>query len=93
MVAAGSIRREEAPSWPQLPTDVWLVKLHPGGDRRIGEWKLGGPFDMMTAPFAGGAFLGDYEGLAASGNRFAAFFAIANDGDRHNRTDIVSVVR
>jgi hypothetical protein len=76
-----------------LPTDVWLVKLHPGGDRRIGEWKLAGPFDAMTAPFAGGAFLGDYEGLAVSGNRFAAFFAIANDGDVNNRTDIVSVVR
>lgn len=85
--------RELGSETDTLPTDVWLVKLHPGGDRRIGEWKLGGPFDMMAAPFAGGAFLGDYEGLAVSGNRFAAFFAIANDGDRHNRTDIVSVVR
>jgi hypothetical protein len=76
-----------------LPADVWLVKLHPGGNRRIGEWKLSGPFDMMTAPLVGGAFLGDYEGLAVSGNRFAAFLAAANDGDIHGRTDIVSVVR
>jgi hypothetical protein len=85
--------RELGSETDTLPTDVWLVKLHPGGYRRIGEWKLAGPFDMMTAPFAGGAFLGDYEGLAASGNRFAAFFAIANDGEKHNRSDIVWVVR
>ena len=30
-------------------------------------------------------------GLAVSGDRFVAFFAVANDGDKSNRTDIVSV--
>ena len=47
----------------------------------------------MTAPDAGGFFLGDYEGLAVSGTRFAVFFAVANDGNERNRTDIVSLIR
>jgi hypothetical protein len=76
-----------------LPTDAWLVKLRDGGRRRIGEWKLAGPFDMLTAPEAGGHFLGDYEGLAVSGDRFAALFAATNDGLRRNRTDIVFKLR
>jgi hypothetical protein len=76
-----------------LPTGAWLVKLRDGGRRRIGEWKLAGPFDMLTAPEAGGHFLGDYEALAVSGNRFAALFAVTNDGLRRNRTDIVFKLR
>ena len=28
-----------------LPTDAWLVKLRNGGRKRIGEWKLAGPFE------------------------------------------------
>ncbi len=81
--------REVGSATDTLPTDAWLVKLRDGGRRRAGEWKLAGPFDWMTAPEAFGRFLGDYEGLTVSGNRFAALFAIANDGRRMNRTDIV----
>jgi hypothetical protein len=32
------------------------------------------PFDYTTAPKAGGLFLGDYDGLTASGTTFKAFF-------------------
>ena len=76
-----------------LPTDAWLVRLRRHGERRISETKLAGPFDTLSAPFAGGYFLGDYEGLAASGRRFEALFAVANHGREHNPTDIVSELR
>ena len=52
------------------------------------ETHVAGPFDMETAPNAGGLFVGDYEGLARAGNSFVAFFAMANDGNLANRTDI-----
>jgi len=37
------------------------------------------PFDYLNAPFAGGYFLGDYEGLASDGVYFAPVFGIAVD--------------
>jgi hypothetical protein len=54
----------------------------------VGETHVAGPFDMETAPNARGLFVGDYEGLARAGNSFVAFFAMANDGNLANRTDI-----
>ena len=44
-----------------------------------GETKLStsGSFDYTTAPSAGGLFLGDYDGLTASGKTFKAFFAMS----------------
>jgi hypothetical protein len=47
---------------------------------------------MEQAPFArgpNGFFLGEYEGLSNIGNAFLPLFAIVNDGDTANRTDIV----
>ena len=38
--------------------------------------------------FAGGFFVGDYEGLAAVGKGFLAFFVQANSGDLNNPTDV-----
>lgn len=52
--------------------------------------RIAGPFDVRTAPQAGGYFLGDYQGLAAAGDSFEALFARTN-GDANNRTDIVAV--
>jgi hypothetical protein len=49
-------------------------------------------FDIEQAPFARGPFgyfLGEYEGLASAGNTFWPLFAVVNDGDPANRTDIV----
>ena len=45
-------------------------------------------FDMRTAPFALGYFVGDYEGLDNADNAFAALFVTANNGDTANRTDV-----
>jgi hypothetical protein len=47
---------------------------------------------MRTAPDAGGFFTGDYEGLAASENRFVPFVVLANSGNAFNRTDVFSTV-
>ena len=38
-------------------------------------------FDMREAPFAGGFFTGDYEGLASAGNDFGAFFGLTHGTD------------
>jgi hypothetical protein len=44
-------------------------------------------FDQLLAPFAGGYFLGDYEGLAASGDRFRALF-VTTTTQAGNPTDV-----
>ena len=71
---------------PGLPTDYWIVHSHDGG----GTWAeehIAGPFDMLTAPVAGGLFLGDYQGLTSLGNVFVPFFIQTNSGNTANRTD------
>jgi hypothetical protein len=81
---------------PGLTTDYWFVHCHaatadctsPGS--WTSETHVAGPFDMETAPDAGGYFVGDYEGLARAGNSFVAFFAMTNAGNVGNRTDIFS---
>jgi hypothetical protein len=81
-------------SAPGLPTDYWFVHCHPATQdcaspsSWASEIHVAGPFDMETAPDAAGYFVGDYEGLARAANSFVAFFAMANDGNAANRTDI-----
>jgi hypothetical protein len=43
---------------------------------------------MLTAPFASGFFVGDYEGLANEGPTFVPFFVATNAGSTANRTDV-----
>ena len=71
-----------------LPTDYWLTTSPAGGGSFGNEQHLGGPFDMRTAPNAGGFFVGDYEGLDAAGATFKPLFVMANDGNLANRTDV-----
>lgn len=71
-----------------LPTDYWLITSSNGGQQFDHEMHLAGPFDMKTAPFAGGFFIGDYEGLDARGTTFVPFFIQTNSGDTGNRTDV-----
>jgi hypothetical protein len=73
-------------------TDYWATTttdgVHFGGDRH-----LAGSFDLLTAPFARGFFLGDYEGLTAAGNQFVAVFGKTNCTGTtcaNNPTDIYS---
>jgi hypothetical protein len=70
-----------------LPTDYWLARSRDGGTT-WSETHVAGPFDMKTAPFARGYFLGDYEGLTTSGTNFLPFFVQANSGNASNPTDV-----
>lgn len=81
---------------PGVPTDHWLVHCHTACDVAANwgnEVRLtNASFDIEQAPFArgpNGFFLGEYEGLSNIGTTFLPLFAIVNDGNTANRTDIV----
>jgi hypothetical protein len=61
-----------------LPTDYWVSYSYDGGLTFPNEQHIAGPFDQLTAPYARGFFLGDYEGLQPSGNGFLAVFVKTN---------------
>jgi hypothetical protein len=67
---------------PGLPTDVWLTHSTDGG-RTWTEQHVTGSFDMEQAPVAGGFFLGDYQGMASTGNDLLLFFS-TTQGDKAN---------
>jgi hypothetical protein len=79
------------PSGGPLDTDYWFTSSRDGGAtfsarRRLTERS----FDMRTAPDAEGFFVGDYEGLTSSDERFLPVFVTANNGNLANRTDVFS---
>jgi hypothetical protein len=71
-----------------LPTDVFIVHSHDAGLTFGTDAHVAGPFDFLTAPFARGFFVGDYEGLDNVGNAFAPVFVATNSGDAANPTDV-----
>jgi hypothetical protein len=71
-----------------LPTDYWFTSSTNGGASFGNEVHLAGSFDMLTAPYAGGYFVGDYEGLATVGSTFQPFFVQTNSGNTSNPTDV-----
>lgn len=72
-----------------LPTDYWFVKSTNHGASFDSEVRITPTsFDMLTAPNAGGFFVGDYEGLDTSGTSFQPFFVQTNSGNTSNRTDV-----
>jgi len=84
---------------PGVPTDYWAAFCHPSSGTSCasaanwgGEVRLSSAsFDVEQAPAARGPFgffLGDYEGLASSGNDFRPVFIQVNDGQPANRTDV-----
>jgi hypothetical protein len=70
-----------------LPTSTWLTVSARGGTHFGHERQIAPVFDFLAAPRAGGSFLGDYEGLAATGDGFRALFMTTNSGQPNNRTD------
>jgi hypothetical protein len=70
-----------------LPTDLWLATSTNHGTT-WSEQHVTGPFDMLTAPNAGGFFLGDYQALGVTGTTFQPFFVQTNSGNISNRTDV-----
>jgi hypothetical protein len=79
------------PAGGTLDTDYWSTASRDAGATFTARQRLTPrPFDMRTAPDAGGFFLGDYEGLTATSRVFTSVFAAANNGNLANRTDIFS---
>lgn len=60
-----------------LPTD-FFVSISSDGGSTFSEQHVYGPFDQLSAPYARGYFLGDYEGLQPSGGGFEAVFVATN---------------
>jgi hypothetical protein len=71
-----------------LPTDIWQTTSANKGATFGSEAHLAGPFDLKTAPFAEGYFVGDYQGLVSIGSTFVPFFVQTNSGNLANRTDV-----
>jgi hypothetical protein len=71
-----------------LSTDYWTVHCHAtmADCSKTAGWPAaqenrmtpGGSFDMRSAPYAIGYFVGDYEGLDSASSIFAPFFVQAN---------------
>ncbi len=73
-----------------LPADYWLVHCDSTctSQANWSENHIAGSFDMETAPFARGFFVGDYQGLSSAGSSFLLFFVKTNSGNVDNRTDV-----
>jgi hypothetical protein len=72
----------------QLLATAWLAVSTDFG-ATFQETALGGPFDIRTAAqTADGYFVGDYQGLVASGADFLPFFVLTNSGNTSNRSDV-----
>jgi hypothetical protein len=71
-----------------LPTDYWFTASSNHGATFGDETHVAGSFDMLTAPNAGGFFLGDYEGLGVSGTAFLPFFVQAEPASTTPPTDV-----
>jgi hypothetical protein len=77
-----------------LPTSYWLTTSPRGGASFTKEAPIiQTPFDLLSAPFAVGYFVGDYQGLTTDNDTFLSFFAKATGTETSgsvpsNRTDI-----
>ncbi len=81
-------------------TDAFIAHCHsatsdctnPAGWAAGGETRLStsGSFDYLTAPQAGGFFLGDYAGLTSSGTTFEALFDMSQPIATAGRSDTFS---
>jgi hypothetical protein len=66
--------------------DHWLTSSGDGGATFGGETLLGA-FDIASAPYIQGFFVGDYDGLTAAGSTFFPFF-ILTTGQPADPTDV-----
>ena len=92
--------RNDNPATYPVETDLWFLRSDDGGQTWSEERVTPASFDMRAAPFAGGYFLGDYQGLTAYSDRFVAYSTLTNPGfvdsqsvaedalDLSNRTDV-----
>ncbi len=82
--------RGHAPGAPTLATDYWLMTSIDGATWN--ESHVSGPFDFVTAPFAEGLFLGDYQALSSIGSTFVPFYVTTNLASPANLTDVFSTL-
>jgi BNR repeat protein len=73
-----------------LPTEVFDTTSSDHAKTFGAASLITGPFDMTTAPNAGGFFVGDYEGLTTNDTEFHPVFVVTNTGNTTNRTDVVA---
>ena len=78
--------RNDAPGDTALSTDYWIVHHHAADPFDSAHFSdenrlTPAPFNMRTAPYAGGYFVGDYEGLDSFGSTFTPFFVQATGTD------------
>ena len=73
-----------------LPTDYWFTSSTNHGASFGNEAHIAGPFDMLTAPYSSGFFVGDYEGLGTGGKTGTTFvpFYVKTTGISDNPTDV-----
>ena len=93
-VTYDDLRTWDGTSTDHLPAEVWATVSHDRGATFGGEQLLAGPFDLTTAPISGdlgegGAyFVGDYQGLAATGTSFTAVYPTTTAAGLSNPTDL-----
>lgn len=76
-----------------LPTTYWVRLSKDGGETWTpAEQVTAGAFDLRTAPFNSGFFLGEYQGLAGFGQSFVAVATFTNGHSLDNRTDVYACV-
>ncbi|MEV7617760.1 sialidase family protein [Streptomyces sp. NPDC089799] len=73
-----------------LPTAYQLATLPHGDPELRTERRISRVFDWLQAPFAGGYFLGDYQGLVAVGKGVRAVLTETHSDAPENRTDVYS---
>ena len=71
-----------------LPTDYWFTASSDHGTTFGDETHIAGSFDILTAPNAGGFFVGDYEALGVNGAAFVPFFVQAEPASTTPPTDV-----
>jgi hypothetical protein len=72
-----------------LPTDYWFTASSDHGTTFGDETRITPTsFDLLTAPSAGGFFVGDYEALGVNGAAFVPFFVQAKPASTTPPTDV-----
>jgi hypothetical protein len=82
------LRNLQAGDTTTLPTDYWFTASTDHGTTFGDETHIAGSFDLLTAPDAGGFFVGDYQALGVDGAAFVPFFVQAKPASTTPPTDV-----
>ncbi|MFI8497328.1 sialidase family protein [Streptomyces sp. NPDC085524] len=87
-ITYNDLRHLEPGDTTTLPTAYQLATLPHGDPELRTERRISRVFDWLQAPFAGGYFLGDYQGLVADGKGVRAVLTETHSDAPQNRTDV-----